>query len=503
MKELLQATSIAALALALAGCVVTPPPVALTQRDVPKSFSQPIAANAPVWPKPGWWEGFGSPELDSLIVEAHQNNLNLASAVAAVMQARAQTYISASALFPSLSLAGTASRGSTSTQGFNLTRNDFGLSGSASYEASFWDTLPTLQSAQEALKAARFNQQTVALTVTASVANTYLDVLALRQRETIADQNIRAANRILGVTEAQVTNGVASRLSLAQQEAVVNGQKAQVPALQEQGNEARFALAVLLGRPPEGFKVSGESLAGIKAPTVAPGLPSDLLERRPDVAQAEAQLAAAHANVDAARNAFFPQINLTASGGYASTALSSLINPSNLGFSLGASVVQSIFSGGRQSGQLELSRAQQLQLIEAYRTTVLNAFKDVETALSQVAHYAQEEKYTAAQVKAAAEAFRISEIQYREGVTDLLTVLQSQQTLFSAEDTLVQIKLARIQADVSLYTALGGGWTENPAAMTQPIPIPAKLPKASAPAVNAAKKASKDLKNRGILDWLF
>ncbi|MDE2463528.1 MAG: efflux transporter outer membrane subunit [Alphaproteobacteria bacterium] len=503
MNKLIRASSIAAVAFVAAGCVVTPPPVALTPRDVPTSFSQPIASNAPVWPKPGWWEGFGSSELDSLIVEAHQNNLDLASAVAGVMQARAQTYISASALFPSLSASATASRSSTTAQGFNLTRNDFGLSGSASYEASFWDTLPNLQSAQEALKAARFNQQTVALTVTASVANTYLDVLALRQRETIADQNIQAANRILSITEAKVTNGVSSRLDLAQQEALVNGEKAQVPALQEQSNEARFALAVLLGRTPEGFKVAGQNLDGIKAPTVAPGLPSELLERRPDVAQAEAQLAAAHANVDAARNAFFPQINLTASGGYASTALSSLVNPSNLGFSLGASLVQSIFSGGRHSGELELSKAQQLQLIEAYRGSVLNAFKDVETALSQVAHYAQEEKYTTAQVKAAAEAFRISEIQYREGVADLLTVLQSQQTLFSAEDTLVQIKLARIQADIGLYRALGGGWSENPADMTQPVAIPANLPKTAAPAVNAAKKAKKDQKNRGILDWLF
>ena len=298
-------------------------------------------------------------------------------------------------------------------------------------------------------------------------------MLALRQRVAIADANIDAANRILTITDAKVTNGVSSRLDLAQQEALVDGQKAQVPALQEQEHEARYALAVLLGRVPEGFDVTSQNLDGFTSPAVAPGLPSELLRRRPDVAQAEAALAAAHANVDAARAAFFPAIGLTASGGVASMALSTLLKSSSLGYSIGASLLQTIFDGGKLIGASRYARAQQTELLADYRLAVLNAFADTETALGQVSSLAEQDKYKTAEVAAATEAFRISEIQYREGVADLLAVLQAQQTLFSAQDQLVQIRLARIQADVGLYRALGGSWSEDAADVTQPIPVSA------------------------------
>jgi NodT family efflux transporter outer membrane factor (OMF) lipoprotein len=476
MKTLLRNSSIAALALAASGCA-TAPPAALKPQDLPVTFTGPIAKGAPVWPKPDWWKGFGDPQLDKLIEEAHTNNLDLAAAAARVLQARAQTRIADSALFPSLGVSADASRtGAKHGKGLN----NFGLSLDASYEASFWDTLPAVTGAEESLKQATFNQEVVALTVTTSVANTYLDVLAQRERVSIANQNIDAAKRILSITEAKVTNGVSSRLDLAQQQAVVSGELAAVPALEETEREAGFALAILLGRPPEGFTVTGDTLDGITTPVVAPGLPSELLRRRPDVAAAEAQLAAAHANVDAARAAFFPVVNLTASGGYASPDLGSLINPSSLAYSLGASALETIFNGGQRVGQLQLTKAQQLELIANYRKTVLTAFQDVETSLNQVASFADQERYTTDEVKAAAEAFRISEIQYREGVADLLNVLQAQQTLFSAEDRLVQIKLARIQADIGLYKALGGSWAENPDDATQPIPASVPAPETPA-----------------------
>lgn len=479
MKNLLRTSSIAVLALAAAGCA-TAPPAALKPQDVPKTFTGPVAEGAPVWPKPDWWRGFGSTELDGLVADAQANNLDLAVAAARVLQAQAQTDISDSALFPTLGLSGNAARTGNNGGGPNF--NSFGLSLDATYEVDLWGRLRAgARAADESLKASLYNQQTVALTVTTSVANTYLDVLALRQRVAIAQQNIDAANRILSITEAKVTNGVASRLDLAQQQALVSGEKAQVPALQEAANEARFGLAVLLGRPPEGFEVKDEALDSIVAPTVAPGLPSELLRRRPDVAAAEAQLAAAHANVDAARAAFFPQIGLSASGGYASTAISSLFDPASLGFNIGAQLLQTIFDGGRLVGQSRLARAQQMELIANYRSVVLNAFRDVETALGQVASYAEQQKHTTDEVNAASEAFRISEIQYREGVADLLNVLQAQQTLFTAEDRLVQIKLARIQADIGLYKALGGSWVQNPDEATQPIPASAPEPAAQAP----------------------
>jgi outer membrane protein, multidrug efflux system len=184
-----------------------------------------------------------------------------------------------------------------------------------------------------------------------------------------------------------------------------------------------------------------------------------LLARRPDIAGAEADLLAAHANVDAARAAFLPAIGLTGSGGYASTAISSLINPSSLAWSIGASLLQTVFDGGAKTSQLDINKGRELELVADYRLTVFNALSDVESSLGQVSSLADQEKFTTEQVNAAGEAFRISELQYREGVADLLAVLQTQQTLFTAQDTLVQIKLARLQSNISLYRALGGGWS--------------------------------------------
>lgn len=481
MKTLLRTSSFAVLALAVAGCVTAPPAV-LKPQDVPTAFTAPVAKDAAVWPKPDWWKGFGSTELDGLIADAQQNNLDLAIAAARVLQADAQTDIASSALFPDVTLSGGATSRGTKATGKWTSLDTYSASLGASYEIDFWGLARSnLRAADETLKSARFAQQVVALTVTAGVANTYLDVLALRQRVAIANQNIDAANRVLSITEAKVTNGVASRLDLAQQQALLAGQKAQVPGLEEASREAGYALAVLLGRVPEGFDVKSRNLDGIVSPTVAPGLPSELLRRRPDVAAAEAELAAAHANVDAARAAFFPHIDLTASGGYASTALSTLFNPTSLVSNIGASLLQTIFDGGRLLGQSRLARAQRLELIASYRNTVLSAFQDVESALGQVASLAEQEKYKTEQVDAASEAFRISEIQYREGVADLLNVLQAQQTLFSAQDQLVQIKLARIQADIGLYKALGGSWVEDPDDATQPIPVSVTAP-ANAPA---------------------
>jgi outer membrane protein TolC len=203
---------------------------------------------------------------------------------------------------------------------------------------------------------------------------------------------------------------------------------------------------------------------------VQPGLTSELLRRRPDVAQSEANLASAHANVDAAHAAFFPQIGLTGSGGFTAVSLGKLFTNSAFGWSIGASLLQTIFDGGLLEGQFELSKAQQQELVATYQSTVLNAFSDVETTLGQVSSLADQERLRTEQTRAAAEAFRISELQYREGVTDLLNVLTAQQVLFSAQDLLVQIKLARIQSDVGLYKALGGGWSEVPDAATQTIP---------------------------------
>jgi outer membrane protein TolC len=213
--------------------------------------------------------------------------------------------------------------------------------------------------------------------------------------------------------------------------------------------------------------VSGSSLDGIAAPKVGPGLPSELLLRRPDIAAAEADLAAAHASVDAARAAFFPAVSLTAGGGFASAAIGTLLNGGSLGGSYGVSLLQSIFDGGRLSGQSDLAKAAEQEYLARYQGAVLSAYSDVEGALTAFANTGESEIHLRRLIEAARQAFQISQLQYRQGAADLLTVLQAQQTLFSAEDQLVQVMQANRTAAVRLFVALGGGWQEAPEDRTQ------------------------------------
>jgi NodT family efflux transporter outer membrane factor (OMF) lipoprotein len=464
MKTPALSVSIAALALALTACASTPrapEPSALATGDVPAAFQAPAAQGAPVWPSAGWWAGFGSEELNDLVAKAQGGNLDLAAAAARVQQAEASSRLSRAALYPSVDLQSSAQR-VHSPGPRQAEASAFGVSMAASYQLDLWGRARSqARSAEDLLHASAYAQQAVALSVTSDVADAYLDVRALRQRTAIAQENLDTARRILALVQAKVRNGAVSQLDRAQQEAQVRSLEAIVPQLQEQAREARIALAVLLGRPPEGFDVQGQTLDGLTVPEVAPGLPSDLLRRRPDLAEAEANLQSARANVDAARAAFLPQISLSGSGGFASTALQSLLSGPNFGWTLGAALLQPIFDGGQRKGQLALTEAQQQELTATYRSAALNAFSDVETALGQTTSLADQERSRAAQAAAAAEALRLAEAQYRRGATDLVTLLTAQQTLFTAQDDLAQVRLARLQADVGLYRALGGGWDEE------------------------------------------
>jgi NodT family efflux transporter outer membrane factor (OMF) lipoprotein len=388
------------------------------------------------------------------------------------MQAQAQSGIASSALLPDVTGSLGAQRSGTPIGGRTVPINTFNLGVNASYQVDLFGQIHAeVRAANESLRSSRYAQQTVALTTMTAVANSYLDVLALRERLTIAHNNVDAAARILAITQAKVTNGVSSNLDLAQQRAQLEGQQALIPLLEEQEREARYALAVLLGRVPEGFTVRAQNLNHIAPPVVAPGLPSELLRRRPDVAAVEAQLYAAHANVDAARAAFFPAIGLNGSAGAASNTIGRLLGSGNFAWSIGLSLLQTIFDGGRLSSESDLARAQQTELVAAYRKTALNAFSDVESSLGQTSSFAEQERLRTAQVADAQEAFRIAELQYREGVADLLLVLQTQQTLFTAQDQLVQIKLARLSAVIGLYQSLGGGWVETASGLPDTPPV--------------------------------
>jgi outer membrane protein, multidrug efflux system len=441
----------------VAGCA-TPVPQVLTPQIVPTTLSD----QASPWPGQQWWIDFGSPQLAELIDQAQRDNRDLAVAAARVLEAQAQRTIQGSALWPQFSGQAQAARASESTsKASTQTANTFGLNVGASYELDIWGLQrANLRAASESLKAARFMQAAVALTITANVAKAYFTVLTLRERTAIANEDITAINSLLDVIKLRVATGKSSHLDLAQERSQVEAVEAQLPLLEEQELEARISLAVLLGRAPGSLEVAEDKPEAIRTPTVGPGLASDLLSRRPDVAQAEANLATAHANLDAARAAFLPQFSLTGNAGYASVTLGALLRGPSFVWDAGANLLQTVFDGGKLLGQKRLASATQQELVASYQSAVLNAYADVESALGQVANNRRAEEHLSREVESAREAFDIAQLQYRQGAADLLIVLQTQQTLFGARDQLAQTRLARLQAIVHLYEALGGGWAE-------------------------------------------
>ncbi len=456
---LLKGAGTAALAAMLAACTATPTPLD-QPGDIPGTFEQQANQSAPLWPSTDWWTNFKSDELTRLEGVAAKQNLDIAQAAARVVQAEAQDGQAFADMLPTL---GASSGYDRKGQGHphGSANNTWSAGLSASYQQSFFGgEYFNLQAARQNLRASRYAAAVVGLTVESQVAQQYFTLLALRERITISRSNIDAAKRILTITEAKVSSGVSSNLDLAEQQAILAQQEARLPGLIEQEKEARYGLAILMGHAPESYQAKGANLDTVASPEVRPGLPSDLLLRRPDVSQAEAQLYAAHANVDAARAAFFPSIDLTGSAGYSAGALAGLINPANLAFSIGATLVQSIFDGGAIKARSDQARAHETELVASYRKTVFSAFADVEAALGQTQSTTAQLGLVETQVKASSEALRISELQYREGTIDILSLLNAQQSLFNAQDSLVATKLARLNANISLYTALGGGWTQ-------------------------------------------
>ncbi len=258
--------------------------------------------------------------------------------------------------------------------------------------------------------------------------------------------------------QVRVEVGTATALDVAQQEALVAGQAAQIPGFQSQLEQQVIALSTLVGRPPESISIKADTLAGLPAPAVGGGLPSELLARRPDVAAAEASLLAQNGNVRAARAAFFPAVQLTAQGGIESLALSALLGPGSFLFTTAASVTQTIFDNGLKQGDLDQAKGRFAELVADYRQATLQAFQDAETYLVAVRYAAQQETLQRQAVTVAQRAADIARAQLAAGTVDITTVLNTQNTLFADQANFVQARLAHFQALINLYKALGGGW---------------------------------------------
>jgi outer membrane protein, multidrug efflux system len=421
------------------------------------------AGAASVWPDTDWWRGFGSAKLGELIAEAERNNDDLAGAIARVQEADAQARIAGAALLPSLDLGATATRERAQVTGLGpRVFNVFNPELSASYELDFWGkNRATRDAARAAAMASRYDQQTVALTVISSVATTYFQALELRDRIQVAQQNLENGQKILKGFRAEQSAGTATGLDVAQQETTVALLNAALPPLLQQFRQTVYALAVLVGRTPESLDVDAGTLTELTKPNVIEGLPSQLLSRRPDVAEAEQQLIAANADITVARAALFPSIELTAAGGYESSALTSLVSPPNRIYALTAGLTQPIFHGGALRGQVALSKARYTELLTTYHKTVLTAFSNVEGALVAAQQTAEQQKRQQDAVVTAQRAFQFAQIQMSAGTVNILNVLNTENALFSAQDELVQVNYLRLQALVDLFTALGGGWHQG------------------------------------------
>ncbi len=312
--------------------------------------------------------------------------------------------------------------------------------------------------AQASLLASTFDQQTVALTVESSVATTWFQALGFNDRLSVARSNLADAEKILTAIHARLEAGTANALDVAQQQALVEGVRANIPNFQSQVEQQLIGLGILIGHPPESVDAKPGSLQDILLLPIGPGLPSDLLLRRPDVANAEAQLVAQNANIKVARTAFFPQVNLTLLGGLESAALGTLFVNSLAAEALGT-VTQTIFDNGLRQGQYDQAKARYEELAADYRKSVVQAFTDVDTALTAVLYATEQQAQEQRAVDVAQRAVDIAKAQLAAGTVDVTTVLTTEQTLFADQDLLAQVRLVRAQALVNLYKALGGGWT--------------------------------------------
>jgi NodT family efflux transporter outer membrane factor (OMF) lipoprotein len=416
-----------------------------------------LADTVPV--KSGWWRVYQDPALDALVERSVQKNFSLASAIASVAAARANAEKAGAPLYPSLTLNGTFERSHQSGAGGSSGTPSHGQSlfAEAGYEVDFWGlNAANANSAQMLARASSFDRDTVALTLTASVVDTWFQIQSLRQRVALAQTISDDAAKILTLLMAQQEAGVATELQVQQQRNALATFQSEIPTLQLQLDQNVHLLATLAGAAPEGFVVPEASLASIPVPQPRPNLPSSLLDTRPDIRSMEAQLQAANDNVGAARAAFFPSIVLTADGGLSSRSLSQFLSGPLT--SLAASLAAPIFDGGALRGQLHASEATRDKSIADYRQTVVTALQDVEDSLSAAAKEQQVELADQAAADAARKAATLADAQYKFGTIDFLTVLDTQRTLYQSEDTLVQTRLARLQASVSLFRAFGGGY---------------------------------------------
>lgn len=414
---------------------------------------QGVGSGQAGWPDREWWKSFKNGELDQFIARAQDGNHDLRAAAARVDEAQATARIAGAALYPTLELGAEAKGG----KGGSV--NSFLVQPQASYAIDVWGANRDVRdAARDQALSSLYAAQALKLTLTAEVATAYFQILSLNDRLDDARRNLTNARRLMDLIQAQREAGRVSAFEVERQQSQVATNEAAIPPLEQQLHAARDALAVLLGTNPEDLTVTTASLRPLAAPIVPVGIPGQLLERRPDIRQAEMDLIAAHANLAAARAALFPSVTSAAQLGFTSSAFHTLFTAASRAESISVALLATIFDGGKLRGGVDLARAKKIELAETYRQSIVSSLGQVEDALAGVEQFTAEEVAQQNAAVHAREAYRLAELQLRAGSADFTAVLDAERTLLAVETAADEARFSRFSALVELYRALGGGW---------------------------------------------
>lgn len=464
------AAALLLLAFAVCGCKVGP------------NYHRASAPTAPAWqvqepwresapkdgiPKGQWWSVFQDPDLNALEQEAVSANQNVQSAIAQLEQSRATAAIQVSTLYPALSagpsalrerLSGNRAAFASGIPLAPLTQNVYTLPFTVSYELDiFGQRRRSVESAEAAYQASAASLENVRLLVTSQLAANYFNLRQLDSESGILNRTVESLQKGLQLVNSRHTGGVASGLDVAEEESLLNATRAQAVLLQQSRKQYEDAIAVLVARPAPELQIAPRELSA-EPPAIDAGIPSDLLERRPDVAIAERQMAAANAQIGVAKAAFYPSLNLVGQGGWVSTRLVSILNAPSAVWSVGAELAQPIFEGGALRAQYDYAKATYDATVANYRQTVLAGIGEVQDSVSGLAILNDAQQRQQEAVNSAQHTLDISVDRYRGGLVSYLDVVTAQQNLLSAQQQLAVIHGQRLVTSVLLVKALGGGW---------------------------------------------
>ncbi|KAF1020125.1 MAG: Outer membrane protein OprM [Paracidovorax wautersii] len=448
-------------ALVLAGCSMAPKyerpaaPVAATFPQAPAGKAgQATAADI------GWRDFFADARLKRLIEIALDNNRDLSVSLLNVQRAQAQYRIQRAAQLPTVNLGLNSTRQSPGSASNSAT---FGV-GVTSYELDLFGRIQSLKDAALATYLAQdATRKSAQISLVSSVATGYLSLLADDQLLQITRDTLKTREESFKLTQLRFDNGVNSELDLRQSEGLVESARADLAQLERQRAQDFNALLLLLGTPnwpadvplDNGGNLDGQTSLLAQVPV---GLPSSLLVKRPDIEAVEQQLISANANIGAARAAFFPRISLTGQFGRASTSLSNLFDRLVRGWSFAPSVTLPIFDFGANQANLDVAKVDRDIAVAQYEKSIQTAFREVADALAGSATWDEQLRATRAQVQAAQTTFKLSDLRYRNGVASYLDLLDAQRTLYTAQQTAIQVQLSQLSNQITLYKTLGGGW---------------------------------------------